>query len=81
MTKSIRLQDLTFYNNQPIDSRYQGLISSNSYVGVNTTGLENCLFHAISMNLFGSIINSFKIKFLTVLMHFEDEEFYRKFFT
>ena len=81
MTKSIRSQDLAFYNNQPIDSRYQGLINlnSNSYVGVKTTGLGNCLYHAISMNLFGSEINSFKIKLLTVFMHFEYEDFFRKF--
>ena len=37
------------------------------------------MYHAISMNLFGSEINSFKIKLLTVFMHFEYEDFFRKF--
>ena len=81
MTKSFHLQDLTFFNNKPIDSRYQGLIrlNSNSFVGVKTTGLGNCLYLAISMNQFGSEINSFKIKLLTVFMDFEYEDFFRKF--
>ena len=79
LTKLFRNQDLAIYDNQSIDSRYLWLIHlyTTSYVPVKTTGYGDCLFHAVSNNLFGSELNSFKIKLLTVFIQFEYEEFFK----
>ena len=66
LTKLFRNQDLAIYDNQSIDSRYLRLIHlyTTSYVAIKTTGYGDCFYHAVSNNLFGSQLNSFKIKLL-----------------
>ena len=81
LVKYLRNKDLAEYNNQLIDSNYNRLVNfwSRHYVGLFTTKDGNCLFHAISLNLFGSELYSFHIRLATVFMCFEYEGFIRKY--
>ena len=77
LVKYLRYKDLAEYGNQLIDIDYYSLINfwAKNYIGLDTTKDGNCLFHAISLNLFGSESYSFKIRLATVFMCFEYESF------
>ena len=81
LVKLLRNKSLTEYNGQAIDYNYNRLIDlyTTNYVGLDTTKDGNCLFHAVSLNLFGSRLYSFKIKLATVFISLEYEEFVKNF--
>ena len=81
MVKLLRNKSLTEYNGQAIDYNYNRLIDlyTTNYVGLDTTKDSNCLFHEVSLNLFGSELYSFKIKLATVFISLEYEEFVKNF--
>ena len=56
LVKYLRYKEFAEYINQLIDTEYYSIISfwSKKYIGLDTTKDGNCLFHAISLNLFGS---------------------------
>ena len=71
--KSLRNKDLTEYDHQNIDYDYYRLVNyyTKNFVGLDTTKDGNCLFHAVSLNLFGTELNSFKIKLASVFICLE----------
>ena len=79
--KSLRNKDLTEYDNQPIDQTYNSLVDyyTKNFVGLFTNSDGNCLFHAVSLNLFGNELNSLKIKLVTAFICFEYEMFIKTF--
>jgi len=81
LVKYLRNKNLAEYNNNCLDLDYNRLVNfySKNYVGLFTTKDGNCLFHSISLNLFGSESYSFPIKLATVFIAFEYEEFIRKY--
>ena len=50
-----------------------------NYVRLDTTKDGNCLFHAVSLNLIGSELNTFKIKLVVAFICSEYEVFIRTF--
>ena len=81
LVKYLRNKDLAEYNNQLIDLDYYRLVNiwAKNYVGVYTNKDGNCLFHAISLNLFGSESYTFQIRLAAVFMCLEYEAFIRKY--
>ena len=81
VVKSLRNKNLIEYDYQLIDYDYYGLINyyTKNYVVLDTTKDGNCLFHAVSLNLFGSELNSFKIKLAAVFICFEYKIFIKTF--
>ena len=77
----MRIKDLVEHNNQSTDLEYSRLTEYylKNYVGLETTKNGNCLFHAVSLNLFEYGLNSFKIKIATVYVCFEYENFIKTF--
>ena len=68
MVKSLRDKDLTEYDNQKIYNNYYRLLNyyTKNYEGLYTTKDGNCLFHAVSLNLFGSESNFLKCSELMI---------------
>ena len=83
LVKSFRNENLTEYKVQKIDSNYFRLVNfyTKNYVGLDTTKDGNCLFHAVSLNLIGSKLNTFKIKLVVAFICFEYKVFIRTFLT
>ena len=83
LVKHLRNKNLSEYNNNNniIDSDYTRLVNfyAKNYVGLFTTKDGNCLFHSISLNLFGSELYSYAIKLATVFIAIEYEDFIRKY--
>ena len=81
LTKFFRGLFLPLYNDQPIDIEYSDLAErvSQDFVPIYTSPNGNCLFNAISINLYGSESQSLKIKLASLFICFEYEKSLRDF--
>ena len=79
LVKFFRNQKLIFYYNQSIDYNFSALVElySKAYRSISTSPDGNCLFNAVSINLFGNEIHSFNIKLVSAFILFEYEHFFR----
>jgi len=72
----------TVFSGQPIskiEENFKKILQLNENLfAVNSTGDGSCLYHSISLILFGSENFSFLIKLCSIFMLFENEDYFRK---
>ena len=77
---SLRTKDQIIYKNQKIDQNFNNLIILNEiddYYPCTTNGNGNCLYNAISINLYGSEEYFYIIKTCMLSIFFEYQEYFR----
>ena len=79
MIQSIRSASIMSYNQQTIDNAFDFIHQHTSYsFPVKTTADGNCLFHSISIALYGDESQTFNIKLCAAFIVFENQEFFRE---
>lgn len=75
----IRNAPNVYYTNEIIDSNCDFILNytTNAYA-IQTTADGNCLFHAISIALFGNESQTYNIKLCTAFIIYDNQEFFRR---